>query len=477
MKKVRPVVMLFGVILLVIFSSLSHSQEKKKPKPQHAPYTLPDVEPEMLNPEYWTALQDNPDEVVMTPEEIVRFNEKVRNKKVVFKDRFGKNDPLLRNYAAKLKLGLYMNTILPLELPDTLPGDSLRVWLKSSIEYLYSRDFYDSRNATYSDDMKKEIVDKMNVDGVPDVIKRRSGIIVKRADMRYYPTSAAGFSETKWEMDLFQTTGVYIINPVVILYESVDGDFYYVQTPIARGWVSSDKIAIAGKKEVRKLTGDKNFLMATEHKVPIYSEPSFENFVQYFRLSSTLPLIKSSGRGYVVKLPYRKVDGSLGVTKGYVKPDADVHNGYLPFTKRNVLTQSFKLLHQPYGWADQFNKRDCSGNQRVVQRCFGIVTGRWPNFVLLASDHRTYIDPELSVEEKIAEVAKIEPVITWTGSGGHLVYYLGKARNGKVYFMHMGGWGYDEGDLHYFVNRVAINEAHHKWYNINSPKVFTTFRK
>lgn len=250
-----------------------------------------------------------------------------------------------------------------------------------------------------------------------------------------------------------------------------------MQTPVARGWVAADRIALADKKDIRKLTEDDRFLMATGDKVPVFGDPSFKRFVQYFWCSETLPLLKKGDTGYVVKLPNRKIDGSLGVSKGYVKPDADVHIGYLPFTKRNVLTQLFKLLHTRYGWADEFNKRDCSGTHRVVLQCFDIVTGRWPNFVLLASDHQTYINPGLSTEEKIEQVSTIEGDITWCGTSGHLVFYLGKARNGKLYFMHNGGWGYDEGDQHFYVNRVDINEAHHSWYNINSPRVFTTFRK
>ena len=476
MKKLKTFAVVFGIIFLIISSLPSWSQTKKQ-KPLHAPKALPGVEPEMLSPDYWIALQDNPDEVVMTPGEIEKFNEKVRNKKVVFENRFGKPDPLISNYDEKLSIGLFMNPVLPLDLPDTLPGDSLRVWLKSDIKYLYSRDFYDSRNAPYNEDMKQELVDNIHIDGVPDVIKRRFGIIVKRADVRLYPTSAAGFSEIQWEMDYFQTTSVYIINPVAILYESVNGDFFYVQTPIARGWIAAENIAFAEKEEIRTLIEDKNFLMATGDKIPIYGNPSFKDFHQYFYFSATLPLTSHDSNRYVVKLPYRRINGTLAVTEGYIKPDADVHIGYLPFTKRNVLIQIFKLLDTPYGWADEFNKRDCSGTQRVLLRCFGITTGRWPNFILLASDHRTYIDPGLSTEEKIAEVSKIEPVITLCGNGGHIVLYLGKGRNGKLYFMHQGGWGYDEGDQHYFVNRVAINEAHHQWYDINSPRVYTTFRK
>ncbi|MFC1538489.1 SH3 domain-containing protein [Candidatus Latescibacterota bacterium] len=476
MKTYRIPLVLF-LVLLVSVSAVVSAQDKEKPKPLHAPLVLPGVEPEMRTPEYWISTYDDADEIVMSPEEIEAFNKKIRTKQIVFQDRFGRRDPLLQNYADKLKIGLFMHPIEPLELPDTVPSDSLRVWLAENIEYLYSRDFYDSRNATYSEQMKQDIVDNMNIEAVPNVIRHRWGVIVKRADMRLYPTSAAGFSETLWELDYFQTTGVYITNPVAILYESTDGDFYYVQSPIARGWISADKIALTSKKKVRQIVEEDNFLMASEDKVPIYADPSFETFIQHYYFSAKLPLIKQTGSAHIVKLPYRKLDGSLGTTKGYIKPDADVHAGYYPFTKANVIRQIFKLIDAPYGWGDQFNKRDCSGTQRVVQRCFGITTGRWPNFVLLASDHREYIDPRLSQEEKIEQVSKIEGGITWTGSGGHLVFYLGKAKNGKLYFMHQGGWGYDEGDQHYFVNRLAINEAHHSFYTIDSPRVFTTFRK
>jgi len=477
MKKIALILSLAVLTLTTQTMNIANAQDDKEaPKPLHAPPALPGVEQEMLNADYWISLQNDPDEIVMTADEIEEFNARVRTEPVVFKDRFGKKDPLIQNYLSKLGIGLYMHPVQPLDLPDTLPGDSLRVWLKDNIDYLQSRDFYDSRNATYNESMKQDIVDAIDRESVPNVIRRRWGLIVRRADVRLFPTSAAGFSETKWEMDMFQTTGVYIITPCAILHESRDGDFYYVQTDIARGWIAADRIALDDKKTIRKLT-ESEFLLAAGDKIPVYGDKNFENFVMYYYMSATLPLWKKTRDAWVVKLPYRKIDGSLGVTDGYIRPDADVHVGFLPFTKRNALEQSFKLLHNPYGWADQFNKRDCSGNQRVVLRSFGIVTGRWPNFVLLASRHRTYIDPSLDIEDKIAEIAKIEPAITWCGTGGHLVYYLGKARNGKVYFMHEGGWGYDEGDQHYFVNRVALNEAHHKWYDANSPRVFTTFRK
>jgi len=481
MNKLRSGLIISGIILLIFYSFLSGAEELR---PKHAPNTLPGVEPEMLTPEYWIALQDDADEVIMTPEEIEQFNEKVRNKRVVFRDHYGKPDPLENWFFRWLELGLVMNPIVPLDLPNTLSGDSLKVRLKTNIEKLFSpddlwgsKDFYDGRNAIYNYSMKQEIVDAMNVDDISNVITRRFGIIVNHTSARYYPTLVPGYHNTKTELDRFQAGGLCIGIPVAILHESVDGDFLYVENPFSRAWVATRDIAIADRETIRALTEDKNFLLAAAHKVPVYGDSSFRNFARYFYFSATIPLIKHDRNGYVVKMPYRKTDGAIGFAKGYVKPDADVHVGYFPYTKRNVINQIFKLLNQPYGWEDQDNKLDCCGTMLVLLRCFGITTGRFCNYILSASDHQFYMNPNLSTEEKIAEATKLEPVITMAGSSGHIVLYLGKANNGKLYFIHQAGWGYDEDGQHFIVNRVTVNSVEHKWYDINSPKVFTTIRK
>ncbi len=465
---------LFLITVLTVLTTLCWAQGKK---PIHAPDALPGVEPEMLSPDYWIALNSDADKVIMTPEEIEEFNEKNRTRKVDFNDYYGKTNPLKRDFELSITKGPVMNLIMPLDLPPRLPGTSLEEKLKKNIEWLYSRDFYDGRNAIYTDSMRQKIVDAMNLEDIPDEIIRRFGIVVKRADVRHYPTSVPGYSETQWELDMFQATALYLGNPVAVIHQSADGAFLYIESPVSRGWVTAEKIAFAPKEEIREITEDKNFLMATADKVPIFGDPGFYSFSKYFYCSATLPLVVKNKSLYVVKLPYRQPDSKLGVTEAYVKPDADVHIGYLPYTKSIVLLQIFKFLNLPYGWADQQNKRDCSGTQRVLLRCFGIKTGRHPSFILSSSDHRYFINPDLSTEEKKAEIAKLDPVITLAGNSGHIVLYLGKARNGQQYFMHQGGWGYDEDDQHFIVNRVSINSFDHRWYSVNSPNVFTTFKK
>ena len=305
------------VIFLIVSASLAQAQNAK---PRHAPDALPGVEPEMLKPGYWIALHDDADKVIMSKTEINLFNHNVRNKK---SDKIAYEGPL-------------RNPILPLDLPDVMPGDSLKVWLDSNINKLFhpddmwgSRDFYDGRNAIYNDSMKQKLVDDMNLKSIPDVITHWFGIVVNHTSVRQYPTHVPGYHNTDTEIDRFQITDLCIGNPVAILHKSMDGNFLYVESPIARGWVDTRDIALADRRTIRDLTEEKKFLMATGDKIPVYGDSLYENFVNYFYLSATLPLISTTENRYTVKLPYRKTDGFLGIANGYVKPDADVHIGYL----------------------------------------------------------------------------------------------------------------------------------------------------
>ncbi|MFC1607745.1 SH3 domain-containing protein [Candidatus Latescibacterota bacterium] len=474
MRKVALIIFIILSLMHVIFGAVVYAEDLK---PRHAPNTLPGVEPEMLNPEYWISLHDDADTVIMTEAEIGAFNEKVRNKSVGFRDYYGKPDPLERDYVLNLSQGLNMNPMQILDLPGTVSGDSLRIRFQSNIEWLYSRDFYDNRNATYSDEMRDDIVDDMNIIAIPDVIERRFGIFVNHINVRIFPTDVPGYSDTQWELDYFQSTGTCLGNPVAVLHQSTDGEFLYVESPITRGWVSTTDVAFADRDDISALTEDTNVLMAAEHTVPVYSDPSCRNFSRYMYMSATMPYIGRNGDGYIVKMANRLNDGSLGLTNGYIRPGADVHIGRLSYTKRNIINQLFKLLNKPYGFHDQDNKRSCAGTMRILLRCFGIITGRTPSFLLSAPDEQFYMNPGLSTDLKIAEADKLEPVITMAGNAFHIVLYLGKARNGELYFMHQAGWGYDDDDgRHLIVNRTSLNWVRHKWYDIHRPNVFATFR-
>ncbi|MCD6307562.1 MAG: hypothetical protein J7M24_01055, partial [Candidatus Latescibacteria bacterium] len=140
-------------IALPLFLCLSavfpaSAQNRDKPKPLHAPAVLPGVEPVMLTPQYWIALHDDADEIIMTPARIEAWNSRLRSKRIDLSDKHGQKNPLVNYYENKRQVGLYMNPILPLEQPAALPGDSLRTWIRANLDWVRSRDFYDGRMVT-----------------------------------------------------------------------------------------------------------------------------------------------------------------------------------------------------------------------------------------------------------------------------------------------------------------------------------------
>jgi len=448
--------------------------QRSQPDP-HATFDMLGVEEEMLTPDYWIALHPDADTVVMTPDDIAVFNERLSRKRPDLSERYDKRNPLVSNFALTESRGSVMNPLVPLGMPDTAPGDSMLARLQSNVDYLFSRDFYDGRNVTWTERMKQAVVAEMNIDAVPDMVTRRFGVVVNRTDARFYPTDVPGYSDTKWELDHFQATSLTNGTPVAILHQSADGQFYYVENPQGQHWIDSRDIAVASRDEVHALT-ERTFLMSIGDKVPVHTGSADGVFSRYLHCSGRLPLLGETADGFTVLLPVRETDGSLGTHTGFVAASEPVHVGFLPYTKRSIITVMFNLLGTPYGWMDQDGKRSCSGTMYVLLRCFGFETGRGPSFILSSPEYVTYIDPRLSTEEKLAEVSKLDPVITMAGTSGHIVLYLGRAKNGKLYFMHQGGWGLDANGRHYSVNRVALNSLDNDWYKVDSAAVFATFK-
>jgi hypothetical protein len=437
----------------------------------------------MLDPAYWVALQEKPDEVVMTPKDIARFNASIRTRTATFKDFYGKPDPLKEGYEVAEREGLFINPILPLDQPAVQNDGSLKKWLENLRDMLYnpvalygSTDFYDHRNALWDEKMKDALAPKLNIGGIPSTITREYGVIIRQAEMRLYPTNVPAFSTADGRLDRFALTDLCAGNPVCVLHESRDGDYLFVESPIAQGWVKAEDIALGSRNEIRALTEGDTFILARANRVPVYGDPGCKRFDRWLYCSARLPLEGKTAAGYTITLPVRKPNGSLALERGYLKPDADVSVGYLPYTKRNVIEQMFRLYGTPYGWHGREGMRDCSGTIRALMRCFGIVTGKNPAITLNSTDRQVRIDPQLSREEKMKIVAQIEPVITVAGNWGHIVLYLGKAKNGMLYFIHEAGWDYTEDGQVYMVRRTTLNAVDHKFYSIDAPNVFTTMK-
>ena len=75
---------------------------------------------------------------------------------------------------------------------------------------------------------------------------------------------------------------------------------------------------------------------------------------------------------HAVEMPVREDDGSLGFRTALVGRGQEVREGFLPFTRENIIRQAFKFLGERYGWGHSYNARDCTGLVLEVYKSMGI---------------------------------------------------------------------------------------------------------
>ncbi len=442
-------------IVAVMLSSTVHAQ--RDDNWDNAPRVVPNTTEEMQHASFWINRLDNPDRVVMTPAQIEKLNERNSSLPPTIKDINGDDYSIDRVIASKLGLGLQYNIDNPLEI-KSFPGDSLKVLFEAHIKLLTGRTKYGLRQMKYDEDDVNALIAAMDKDNIPATVKPKYGILVKHTLNRAVPTMKPGFGHPRSWLDGFQSTAVDMGSPVAVLHSSPEGDWLYVRSEIAFGWILAENVAFGSAGELQKYLDSKDILVSLDYNVPVYSDSNFERFLNYMMIGSSVQLKKADSKGYNVMMPVREPDGSFGTVSAWVKPDAKVSKGYQPLTQANAITTMFNLLYRPYGWADSNNEFDCCGSLREVLRTFGIKTGRWTSFELHATDHVVAFPRKTPKEKKYELLANAEPGICLVGDAGHINMYLGEV-DGSYYVIHQGGYSYKVDDTTYHFRRVNVNDT------------------
>jgi len=439
------------LIPIIYFVSLTGTGEAQNPVYRDAPKVTPGTTEAMQTPEFWiNNLKGNPDKVIMTPEQIENLNKKNQTKMYEFTDINGKK------VTFKKKDSILV--IDPLSL-RSFSGEEIRARLNRDRDFLESTTFYDFRKRTWDEDMRNEIYEQMDVGSLPGTITPRYGIITSYVNNRRFPTHKKAWTEQNGWLNQFGTVALNAGMPAAILHTTKNKDWYYVRSEISIGWIPSVSIAVGSKNELRHLTEAKDFFVVTCHRVPVYSDNDWNNFMTYLYMGGEAKLLGKTEKGYNVLLPFRQADGSFETAQGWIRPDACVSVGYQPFNRRNIINTAFSVLYRPWASGDSYNEESCSGYARSVLRTFGIITVKSTVFGLTASDHVTIFPRETSREVKYKFLDKCEPGTTLLGSSEHIIFYLGKV-NGKYYVIHRTGYDYpgDDGTM-MMVRRVNVNDT------------------
>jgi hypothetical protein len=280
---------------------------------------------------------------------------------------------------------------------------------------------------------------KLNKESIRENHSLQFGLVVKRTDIRVFPThDACKVVPDEEGFDVFQHSTISPGSLVGVYHSTNDGLWTYVQTHFVRGWIRTRDLAIArDKTEALDYDELDQRLVVTGSFVKVFADPAGHELAFSAQMGSSFPWVASpnqSDKYYVVKIPARETNGQLTFRMGYVSKSEDIHSGFLPFNQQNVARQAFKMLHEPYGWGETDGGRDCSRFIMDLFASFGIVMPRNSKYqAMIGKDLGA--KEEMWTREKRRILDQATPMTTLLRLPGHIMLYLGK-HQGRYYAIH-----------------------------------------
>ena len=322
---------------------------------------VPGLTASMLSPEAWIARLDAPDAIVLDAEAIATQNARMRREDASIHD--------------------------PLAVPDRIDRRTVTGWIEATSKRPTAQRF--TVDGEVSPAMLDDWIDALALDAVPARVAPRFGLVVRRADLRAFPTATRVFSRPDdTDIDRFQEDALFPGAPVAVVQSSRDGAWLFVVSERYRAWVEARHVAIGSRADVAGyaaraaqgvvVTGATARTVVTP-EAPEVSDVQLEMGVRVPRvdwdagraLHGQVPAF-----GRVVELPVRGDDGTLSFAPALLPAAADVADDVLPHTRAALIRQAFKFLGERYGWGHSYNARDCSGFVSEIYRSLGILLPR-----------------------------------------------------------------------------------------------------
>jgi cell wall-associated NlpC family hydrolase len=356
--------------------------------------TMPDTPATYCRPSAW--LQVNSQEVIASPERIEAINHQI--------------DATMAE---------------PTPVPSEVSGSTLRQWLDS---YKMGQKPY-VKGAPLSPALASSLQEKARAH-VADSNAVRYGIIVKRTDLKSFPTLLRAFDDpSDTDFDAWQVTAIDPATPVLVYLSDRDHEFFFVKASYYRGWVPQDAVALTDQATWERYRHPAEKAVVTAR---LYSlAPAGQE--QIYQMGSTIPV--SRGK---LQLPTRNQKGTLTIVPVKAVYNDDLHDGPLPYTEDSLVKMAFRHLGFPYGWGGMKNSVDCSSLAQDVYRTMGIKLPR-------NSGEQARSFPGISLKGKTREerlaILKTLPVGSLLHMPGHVMIYLGE-KNGIPYIIHsLGSYG------------------------------------
>lgn len=328
--------------------------------------TLPSVSEEMLDPAYWTG-DANADEILADADALKRLN---------------------ASYVAKPECK--MNDLAA--EAETFDGAvaNLARWkgAMSDLSGYLDGNHYDASGNVLSGKTAMEILNNIDDPEAKEEQELRYGICVHRSDVRVFPTEQIIADDLgDYDFDNVQIAGVRVGEPVTILATSEDGKYYYCHTTVVSGWIPSDDVAVCKDKEEWVKAWDfkdDDLMVVTSSKIILeQSNTSPELSGLILTMGTVLQKVKPYEYGNMITnrsayynntvwIPVRNADGMYERRRALVSVHHNLSDGYVPLTRKNIVSQAYEMLGDAYGWGAMLDSADCSTYVRDVYKCFGL---------------------------------------------------------------------------------------------------------
>ena len=385
---------------------------------------MPGVTAEMSDPAYWAAMEDDPEEVILTPEEIEAFNA----------------DTALREGTMVMDLR---------QAPEGFDGPERNEMVASSAasdaEYYLGWTYKgngEPADQAYFDEMIANCSDPTATGWMPI----RYAVAVERTLLQVFPSDQPILDDPNdVDFDYQALSGIKVNEPMILYTTSADGQYYLARIASCSGWVKAEDVAICADREEWLSAWD----LPSEKLLVVYGNKEYtdesishpETARRMLTAGTTLELVtdlqpdqlignRSPYHNYVVYLPVRRADGSYEKQMALIPETAHVSVGYLPLTEENIALAALQNLGDAYGWGGMMDVDDCSGMICTIYRCFGLSIGRNGNWQ--ANMNIEKIDMHgMCLEEKRLILDEL-PLGASLCFDGHEMMYLGKV-DGQYY--------------------------------------------
>jgi hypothetical protein len=259
------------------------------------------------------------------------------------------------------------------------------------------------------------------------------GLTISFGSLRNFPTDKPLFRDPNragegFPFDYNQNSGVHANEPLYLSHYSAKGDWIYVFTSYASGWLHVSNIQIITARQ-KELWEHAKHVFITSDNTPLYDSDNGK-YLEDARIGMLLPLIYEDNTDYYVLVAKEFASTAISKDKASLN--------YIRLNRDNLNKIGNSLIAQDYGWGGIYRDRDCSSMLRDFFTPFGIWLPR--NSSQQAKIGKVFSLKDMDGSAKKALIKKEAIAFeTLLHKKGHIMLYLGVYK-GEILIFH-NTWG------------------------------------